>query len=106
MAAVLPNLRRLGTWKVVAWPRRRRCSVALVLIGLLLVAACSAEPKQSDTTDLPASVVRAIDERFELHGVDRVRAVVVVHDGKTVLADYRGTTPDTTWDIESVTKSI
>lgn len=91
---------------VVAWLRRRRHSLALVLSGLLLVAACSGEQSDPASDELPADLVHAIDERFELHGIDRVRAVVVLQDGMTVLADYRDTTPETTWDIESVTKSV
>ena len=92
---------------VAAWLRRRRSSLVIVLSGLVLVAACSGRPSDPASTERSAvDLMRAIDERFELHGVDRVRAVVVLHDGETVLEDYRDTTPETTWDLESVTKSV
>jgi CubicO group peptidase (beta-lactamase class C family) len=84
--------------------RRRRIS-ALFMCGLLAVAACSGghhEPAASQAHELDNS----IDQRLDSLALDQVRAVLVLRQGKTLLADYRGSSPKTTWDIESVTKSI
>ena len=77
----------------------------MVLGGLLAVAACSGG--QGEPADLAAAELESsINEHFESWGIDQVRAVLVLRHGKTLLADYRGTTRETTWDIASVTKSI
>ena len=77
----------------------------MVLGGLLAVAACSGG--QGESADFSAAALKSsIDEHFESWGIDQVRAVLVLRHGKTLLADYRGTTPETTWDIASVRKSI
>ena len=77
----------------------------MVLGGLVAVTACSGG--QGEPADLAAAELESsINEHFESWGIDQVRAVLVLRHGKTLLADYRGTTRETTWDIASVTKSI
>lgn len=77
----------------------------LVIGGLLAVTACAGG--QGGPPELSAGSLKgSIDERLELRGIDQVRAVLVLQDGETLLADYRDTDAEATWDIESVTKSI
>jgi CubicO group peptidase (beta-lactamase class C family) len=96
---------RLGVVVMNRWLARRRQVAAMVLGGLLAVTACSdgqGEPSGFSVAALESS----INEHFVVRAIDQVRAVVILQHGKTLLADYRGSTPRTTWDIESVTKSI
>ena len=95
---------RLGVVVMNRWLARRRQVAAIVLGGLLAVVACSDGRESAGFS--AAALESSINEHLVVRAIDQVRAVLVLHHGTTLLADYRGSTPQTTWDIESVTKSI
>ena len=95
---------RLGVVVMNRWLARRRQVAAIVLGGLLAVVACSDGRESAGFS--AAALESSINEHLVVRAIDQVRAVLVLHHGTTLLADYRGSTPRTTWDIESVTKSI
>lgn len=84
---------------------RRRHGAVLSLAALSLLCACST------VSASPEELAAAIEPDLQLYledvdDRDRVRAVVVQHEGQPVIAHYAEANEEDYWDTRSVTKSV
>ncbi|MGZ5401241.1 MAG: serine hydrolase domain-containing protein, partial [Nocardioides sp.] len=86
--------------------RLRGATVAL-LLGALLLAACSGSADRHEAEIDPDRLTEQINGYLgSVASFDAVRVVLVQSDGEAVVDLYRGADPEDYWDVESVTKSV
>jgi CubicO group peptidase (beta-lactamase class C family) len=86
--------------------------IAATILVLTAVSACTIGPGPSVTApaadeDLEAAIGEDVDIALEtLDRWQRLRAVLVFHDGEPLFERYIASTPDDYWDVRSVAQSV
>jgi CubicO group peptidase (beta-lactamase class C family) len=90
-------------------PRPSRLVLLLVAMGCLLLSACTRTEPPEKTSSIPdrEKIAAAIAGYADIiYDFDQLRAIVVATDDRIVLEQYYGTDQDTSWGVQSVTKSV
>lgn len=84
--------------------RKRPPIIGLLLVVCALFAGCvRPSPATRAEQSLSADIAAAMTAQS---GFDNIRAILVVQNGRTVFKHYFDTTPEQTWNVASVTKSV
>lgn len=85
-----------------------RLALVCTLAGLLVLYACLSTGAPAGSSALPSQqqIAARLGKYSAVTDLDQVRAIVVARDNRIVFQHYYRTTPQTYWDVESVTKSV